>query len=464
MEEWTEIRERVLDKIIPEKDEKRRINNFIRELTSKLEAHLSSFEVSVEVHGSVRRGTWLSGKRDIDLFLVLGKEYHKDDINRILSKVKEFLGGDYIEVYAEHPYLRKKIEGFDVEFVPCFKIKRGEELISSTDRTPLHTDFLLNKLDEGEKTEVRLLKQFMRGIGVYGAEIKVKGFSGYLCELLIVEYGSLLKTLQAASDWQEGLIIQFTSEIDQQKLRKIFQDPLIIIDPVDWGRNVSSALSRRNFWIFVAGARSFLDKPSQIFFFKELDGQQGEKIKKKLDERETDLIFIVVKGNGKIVPDILWGQLHKSQDAISRFLYEKGFEVLRFDSWSDEKSLHILIFELGSKAISPVIKHQGPPVRMREYSERFLNIHMESKKTISGPNIEGNRWYVLTRREYNHVLRILNDALILGKEDIGISKEIAENIKESGEILLNSDIEKYFSPDFLSFLSGFLKGRPEWLE
>ena len=29
----------------------------------------------------------------------------------------------------------------------------------------------------------------MQGIGVYGAEIKVGGFSGYLCELLVMKYG-----------------------------------------------------------------------------------------------------------------------------------------------------------------------------------------------------------------------------------------------------------------------------------
>jgi tRNA nucleotidyltransferase (CCA-adding enzyme) len=37
----------------------------------------------------------------------------------------------------------------------------------------------------------------MKGTGVYGAEAKVEGFSGYLTELLVINYGSFPKALEA---------------------------------------------------------------------------------------------------------------------------------------------------------------------------------------------------------------------------------------------------------------------------
>jgi len=43
------------------------------------------------------------------------------------------------------------------------------------------------------------LKQFMKGIGVYGSELRRRGFSGYLTELLVINYGSFLGVLKEAS-------------------------------------------------------------------------------------------------------------------------------------------------------------------------------------------------------------------------------------------------------------------------
>ena len=53
------------------------------------------------------------------------------------------------------------------------------------------------------RDEVRVLKKFMKGIDTYGAEIKVGGFSGMLCETLILNYGSFEDTIKSASDWKK---------------------------------------------------------------------------------------------------------------------------------------------------------------------------------------------------------------------------------------------------------------------
>jgi tRNA adenylyltransferase (EC 2.7.7.25) len=54
---------------------------------------------------------------------------------------------------------------------------------------------VISNLHREQKDEVRLLKKFMKGIGVYGAEIKVKGFSGYVAELLVYFYDSFRNVL-----------------------------------------------------------------------------------------------------------------------------------------------------------------------------------------------------------------------------------------------------------------------------
>ncbi len=39
------------------------------------------------------------------------------------------------ERYASHPYVTGYIEGYYVDFVPCYNIKDSEELKSAVDRT-----------------------------------------------------------------------------------------------------------------------------------------------------------------------------------------------------------------------------------------------------------------------------------------------------------------------------------------
>ena len=97
------------------------------------------------------------------------------------------------ESYAEHPYIRGYYKNYKIEIVPCYKIEKASQKLSAVDRTPLHTQFIKENLKENQKKEVRLLKQFLIGIDWYGAEADVEGFSGYLCEILILTFKSSSK-------------------------------------------------------------------------------------------------------------------------------------------------------------------------------------------------------------------------------------------------------------------------------
>jgi len=56
--------------------------------------------------------------------------------------------------YAEHPYTRIHLNdvGINVDLVPAYKIANAEELGTTVDRSPLHTEFLMHILQMGRET------------------------------------------------------------------------------------------------------------------------------------------------------------------------------------------------------------------------------------------------------------------------------------------------------------------------
>ena len=160
---WEEIRGRVLDAVVPGRGEVEAVEAFARRVVEDLGVGLAEAGVRgvAEVHGSVARGTWIAGDRDFDVFIVLGEGYGRGDLPAVLDVVKGFLGEGWVEAYAEHPYLIADVDGFRVDFVPCFRVDPREGLVSATDRTPLHTGFVLDRLPVSGRDEVRLLKRFM---------------------------------------------------------------------------------------------------------------------------------------------------------------------------------------------------------------------------------------------------------------------------------------------------------------
>jgi tRNA nucleotidyltransferase (CCA-adding enzyme) len=334
---WEEIRGRVLDAVVPRRGEVEAVEAFARRVVEELDAGLAEAGVRAvtEVHGSVARGTWIAGDKDFDVFIVLGEGYGRRDLPAVLDVVKGILGEGWVEAYAEHPYLLAEVDGFQVDFVPCFRVDPREGLVSATDRTPLHTGFVLDRLPVSARDDVRLLKRFMKGVGVYGAEVKVGGFSGYLCELLVIARGSFDGVLEAASGWRRGEVVDPVGDSDKDSLRKQFREPLIVPDPVDPGRNVASAVSETRFWEFSAAARAFLEGPRWEFFYPEERDADVDELLERVRGYGFDLVFLVVGDGDAEVPDVLWGQLYKSQRALVAALGEADFTVVRSGVWSD---------------------------------------------------------------------------------------------------------------------------------
>jgi tRNA nucleotidyltransferase (CCA-adding enzyme) len=463
---WGELREAVLGRISPEGDEVAAVEAFRRRLEAGVtdELRRAGLDAVAEVHGSVARGTWLRGDRDFDLFLILSNGYDRGALAAALDVVKRHLGGGWTEAYAEHPYIVAKLGEFEVEFVPCFRADPLVGLKSATDRTPLHTAYVLERLPVGLRDDVRLLKAFTRGVGVYGAEIKVGGFSGYLCELLVIRFGGFEGLIEAASGWRRGPVLDLVGGADEGRLRKRFREPMIVVDPVDPGRNVASAVSETSFWSFVAATRAFVGSPSEVFFFPG-EGAPGDGgLLGLVGGWEAGLLFVVVGDGGADVPDVLWGQLHRARRAVVDLLEKSDFSVTRSAAWSDEASRHVFVFELEGLLLPGVARRMGPPVRMAEDCGGFLEVHIGAEDTLAGPWVEGDRWWVLKRRGVVNAQEAVSSALEGGGRGIGIPRRLGKRVAAGFEVLVGGEVGEYLGPGFSDFLRRFLRGRPDWLE
>jgi tRNA nucleotidyltransferase (CCA-adding enzyme) len=463
---WEALRGSILAEIVPDAGERERVGDFClrmeRELTEWVRG--AGFRAAAEVHGSVARGTWLAGEGDFDVFIVLDEGYGREVLPDVLEAVKGYVGEGWVEAYAEHPYVIAEVDGFGVEFVPCFRVDPREGLVSATDRTPLHTEFVGGRLTPEMRDEVRLLKRFMKGVGVYGAEVRVGGFSGYLCELLVIHLGSFEGVLERAAVWGRREVLDLLGGSDPEVLRKRFGEALIVPDPVDPGRNVASAVSETSFWTLTAAAQAFLEKPRRVFFFPDDAPVEVPRLLEGIRDRDSGLLFVVVEDGDVEVPDVLWGQLYKSGRAISGFLDKSGFRVMRSTVWSDEECRHVFVFELEEAVLPGVVRRMGPPVGMEESGRRFVEAHLGAEDTVSGPWIEGRRWWVEVRRQEPEARRLLESALGDGGREIGVSRGIGERMRRGLGVLLGDEIEEYLDAEFAVFLDGFLRGRPGWLD
>ena len=208
MEDIEDILDRVSRRISPcpkERAKTERIADGIRLRVSEA-AKEASLEADVRLDGSVAKDTWLSGEADIDIFMRVPRELAREELGTKCLAVAKKAVESYVERYAEHPYIETMSEGVRINIVPCFNVEKGKWK-SATDRTPFHTEYMRALLDERLKNEIRLTKKFAKGIGVYGAEIKTKGFSGMLCETLTLHHQSFKELLRAAATWKPGQLI-----------------------------------------------------------------------------------------------------------------------------------------------------------------------------------------------------------------------------------------------------------------
>lgn len=455
------ILQNVLSKVKPSPQEFLKEMEKAEDLMKKI-YKIEGKHVSVRLGGSLSRNTHLKGDRDIDLFVMFPehldrKEFEKEGL-RIGTTI--FKGHDFEIAYSEHPYVRGVIDSFDIEVVPSFDIKKTEDLKSSVDRSSFHTEYLLKKMREGQKDQVRLLKQFLKGIKAYGADLKQASFSGYLTELFILEFGNFENCLKGVSELPHRAVIDVEKHLlKEESLEKFHENPLIVIDPTDKSRNVAAAVSAQQLCRFIAASRAFLKKPSEEFFFPRK--QKPFELKKVSSfVQKEGLIVLEIAYPKKLLSDIVWGMIKRLARKIHSALDEKEFNALRCEAWTDEKHLITITLDLEANQLEQAFKRTGPEVFNKIASENFLKAH---SRPLSGPRIEGSRWVVEELREHYVATEFLKALLQkLSKEEV---KELRPALKKARVLNQKQILALYKkSPAFSEHFTEFLKGKEKFLE
>lgn len=428
----------------------------------------SGLQAEARIDGSVAKDTWLRGEADIDIFFRIPTDkdrtfLEEDCLNIARKAVKGFR---VVERYADHPYIEAWVDGFRVNIVPCYKTERGSWL-SATDRTPFHTEYMKEKLEDETRNQIRLLKKFMKGTRVYGAEVKVGGFSGFLCEVLTLNYGSFEEAVKNAVAWKKGELVDleayYVDRLDE--VHDLFPEPLIVIDPIDKGRNAAAAVREDRMWEFVSACRMFLREPTINYFDPHSRKPRTKaQIKRDLKSRGTNLVFVAFPRVEAVV-DVLWGQLHRTENSIRNLLRKNDFQVIRSGAWSDEDNLNVLVFEVESARLPPLKKHYGPPVSRSRESEKFLEKHAGARDTVSGPWIEEGKWVVEKARAIRDVRNFLLERLGDGGRSVGVASRIAKSMRKRVRVFLDDEVLQGRLSDrpFLAYLDEFLRGRPPWI-
>ncbi len=435
---------KVLKKILPTGREEREIRTASERFLEAVGMRAKKYGAEAILAGSITRNTWLRDKKEIDIFVALPENADKESLEKIglrigKSAIKS-LGGRFVLSYAQHPYVRGFVGKYQVDIVPCYKLASADKIKSAVDRTPFHVKFIENNMRPGQSKDVRLLKQFFKAADVYGADLKTEGLSGYMCDLLVIKYGSFQNAVKAVSKWSAGGRITL---IDADSNNSFEGQPLVLIDPVDCKRNVAAAVSAKNFEKLVCYAAEFCKKPSEKFFFASTPKPlERAEFSKMLKARGTKIFSIVFKPP-KVVADILWPQLRRAAERFETMLKENDFKAMNTQAWSDENRTGILTIEMETCCLPNVKKRIGPSVFSHANSRDFIK-HYE-KRSVRGPYIERNNWVVEIGRKYTYAGDYLRHQLKLGRKILankGIPRHIADAIAKSARLSEDADVYK----------------------
>lgn len=460
--------QRVAEKIVPSDHEREKMVRLSQVIQSKVEEILQSSQIQAEVtlQGSFARDTWISGEADLDIFARFSSTMEREDwVEKVLPTIRKGLSRyRVIERYAEHPFLEFHVENVRVNVVPCYDVKKGEWM-SATDRTPYHTEFMQTHLTSELRLEARLLKKFAKGIGTYGAEIEVGGFSGMLIDTLALYYQSFMETIKRASSWPKGTLIETGKPegIVSPKARDSNVD-LVVIDPVDPNRNLAAAVRPDKLWSFVAAGRQFLRGPGLWYFFPpKFKPRTKRQFTKRIDDTGREVLAITF-GHPVLVPDVLWGQLMKLERSLLDTMAREEFRPYRSALWSDEMTESAILVEADRTTLPAVRLQKGPPVAKGEDSLSFLEKHLRARDTARGPWIEGDRWMVEKKHRITSIQELVKVAARDPAYGVPIPKQIGGSFRKSVKVLRNREVLTMLGRDgFDKSLWKFLEAKPPWL-
>jgi tRNA nucleotidyltransferase (CCA-adding enzyme) len=453
MDEFDAVIARVRERVTPEADERERARAAVSALRECARAAVAELDVvdadAVDVVqvGSTARGTWLAGDRDVDLFVCFPPEMDRETLESCGLAVGHAVLPDGREEYADHPYVHGEYDGFEVDLVPCYAVDDAAGIRSPVDRTPFHTRYLADRLDEDTAGAVRVAKQFCKAAGVYGSDLRTRGLSGYLLELLVVEYGGVRAFVEAVADWHPPVRVD-----PESHGRETFEDPLVVIDPTDPGRNVAAACSAASVARLQHYARDLLADPREdLFDPRDPDPVDARSVRAEFRSRGTTPVAVRFDAPG-VVEDQLYPQLDKSLDGLAGELDRRGFDVLRSAAFAADSA--VLLAELEVAERPAVERHEGPPVHVRDHATEFCEKYHGTD--AYGPFVADDRYVVEREREFTTAAGLLeSDALF----DVALGADVEDALRRGYEVLTGVDAAA-LADEFGVELAQYLDPRP----
>ncbi|MBR0472169.1 MAG: CCA tRNA nucleotidyltransferase [Methanosphaera sp.] len=430
-----EIYNEILKDIEPSLEDRQNVIEFSNKLIKIIMDYSKSKNINIKCRlvGSMAKNTSLMGKSDIDIFMTFPLSYPEEELKSYGLEFGEYcikkVGGTSEVRYASHPYTTGLIDGFEVDFVPCYQIKDSSELKSAVDRTILHTDYIQSHMTEEETRQVLLLKKFMTSINTYGANYKVSGFSGYLCELLILKYHSFDRIIEeAANNWHN----RYKIDLEEYGTSNNFKDPLIVIDPTDKNRNVAAALSLQKFSEFIIACRNYLSDPKMEYFQNRKIHITREELITEFTKRGTKC-YVLSFNVPELPDDVIYPQINKTMNSFIKVSEMYDFRIIENNYYINSDNEARIILEYDNDEVSNIKIHKGPQIKYKENGMNFKNKY-------SNAYIREDKWISVSERKYKNVPEMVDN--IVKKENRSILK-LGKNVKDeiTGNYSLNTVFE-----------------------
>lgn len=385
--------------------------------------------IDVELGGSYAKGTWLTGA-DLDVFVRFKNTTSNDEFESIIRKLGFVVFKDHSPCvrYSQHPFIEAKVDKIKINLVPFYDVSHGRWK-SAADRSTYHTKHVKANLDHVGKNQVRILKRFLNSAGIYGAEMASRGFSGYVSEVLILNFGGFEETVKRMASVDRGHIIG--------NVTKEFDTSIVIVDPIDGNRNLAAAISNVSLGRFILTCRAFIKNPGPEFFLNT--------VPKKRDTYWNNLLCVefVFSERG---PETIWGQAGRTTMSICKKLQHAGFDVQRNSSYVDLKGQKTyMFFLLATTQIPDTYLNRGPEIFRKDYCSGFIGRNIKRAELMW---IDTDMRIVsLEKRKYTKAVEFVKDLL---KKDPArtVSKGLCDDVKNGFEVyvgdqsLSNASVKK----------------------
>lgn len=446
----------VLARITPSPEERAAVAALVADLEAEATEALRGLGVPgrAQVQGSIAKDTYLAGDRDVDCFLLLDPGFPEDRLEAVTEAVAKRVLTGARKKYAQHPYLVGRRDGAQVDLVPAYAVAAAGERMSAVDRTPFHTAWVREHVDEALRGQVRLAKKWLKGVGVYGADTATAGFSGYLVEVLVVRFGSFAGLI----DWLDRsasprrIALGDDHVQDEVSLR-------VVVDPVDPARNCAAALGDETLEFATHAARAYRGSPHAGFFEPAPPrAETPEVLRDGLVAQDATWVGLELTPRTDRL-DIVLPQFQKAARTLGDALDRAGFRVRRTQVrvGDDETGRERvgLQWVLDDTTLPQTTTHRGPGARVEPNARKF-RAKWDGHPDAAGPvgvDADGRLAVEVRVRHRRPAQRLAADASTLG-----LGKHV-QNALETHRVLDDpADADGFWAPA----VADFVLDRPPW--